>query len=183
MCRLSSNQNISHHLCAQVFRGKSKTLAGLGRAHCAKKSFKCAELNIRPVHSSISAWITLLISELLHLLNTLSTRSQVRRAFGMLVNRPDSNEPKWTIKDNFPRVAKSGLNGSNVGIAVGRTFTLPACRAASLWRHCAVQLTLVASHRQVVIRQNCFYSIPPFVSVHFLSHYSILVIDRMSCSL
>lgn len=105
------------------FKGKSKELAGLGRAHCAKKSFKCAELNIRPVHSSISAWITLLISEMLHLLNTLGARSQVRRAFSVLVSRPDHNEPKWTIKDNFPRFAKSGLNASNVRIAVGRTFS------------------------------------------------------------
>lgn len=166
MCRLSSNQNNPPFMCSS-FKGKSKKLAGLRRARRAKKSFKCAELNIRPVHSGISAWITLLISEMLRLLNTLSARSQVRRAFSALVSRPDRNEPKWTIKDNFPRFAKSGLNTSNVRIAVGRTFTWPACRFLSLWRHCAVKFILVALHSLVVIRQNCSYSIFHFSALLF----------------
>lgn len=57
ICRLSSNQNMSCHLCAQVLEDNQKALALLGCTQRAKKSFKCAELNIRPVHSSISAWI------------------------------------------------------------------------------------------------------------------------------
>lgn len=61
-------------LCAQVLRDNQRSWQCSGAHAVPGKSFKRAELNIRPVHSNVSALIALLISEPLRLLNTCKRR-------------------------------------------------------------------------------------------------------------